>query len=793
MSGKQKNSSDELSSRNSNSSSNRFTREGLDDDRNHGSSSSSSSSTSRKNTLKPSFGECTNVSASASTNTNTSAKYGMSTIPVPSPALSYCGTEPISNISTVGSPIALKSSLQQRAKDMSPGNPSRSNRCAGGIEKSRNAVTNYNSDNNNSRSNISNNIDDNGNDAASQADYSLSTAPDPPSLVRGHYSMRPGAYRMSSGGVARYVSGGVNDDMDNYSVETSSTLRTNLDFSAGGGVALDASLVQDLPLSSTPSDLPSNPPIPNTIDSYNYNQNKNDSGHNNDTSSEDQYDGRGYEDKCQSTVHSMECAISMTQTATTAETTNTSLASPVEENSTFDKDRINRTYFNKRNTMCGICILVLVIIVLASIGAVYAITGFGSKKNDYANDINTESQSVNNFPSSVPPPPLAPVDFSSPALKRFIEALPGYTKQSLQLENSPQSKAMDWMVYYEDIELYTLPRQLQRFALITLYFSIASEDPSHETLTWLSGLDECMWYDSTCVNNVYTMLSLQSNHTLRGTIVPELALLSSLEYLRLDQNALVGVFPTTLGQMTTLKEIHLNDNLFRGTIPRQFGNLTNLVEVNFSNNLLSGKIPTEIGLWNKLQTLKLGNNSLTGLIPSEIGQISQLTSISVSSNKLEGYLPSELGLLRNLENINVERNQFAGRLPFKFGKLGSLQCLRLSSNQFSGTLPSYIGLLTSLEELDVSENRFTGIVPTEAGFLTSLKHLGLNSNSFEDSVPSELGLLTNAESFWLHDNSFTGTVPYNICELTRTYMLQRDDITVDCYSLFCSCCTCVPK
>jgi len=694
-------------------------------------------------------------------------------------------SSPISNISTVGIQRAVQkqeitNSTKQRAKDTSPTNPSQSNRCVGGTEKTRNDANNYNSDNNNnnSRSNISNNIDDNGDDAASQADYSLSTAPDPPSLVRGHYSMRPGAYRMSSAGVARYVSGGVNDDMDNYSVRTS--LSIGVGAGAGSDVALDASLVQDLPLSSTPSDQPPNYPIPNTIDGYNYNHNNNDSGHNNDTSSEDQYNGRGYEDRWQSAVNSMECAISMTQTATTAETTNTSSAL---QNSSCDKDRTNRTYFNKRNTICGICILVLFIIVLASIGAVYEIMGFGSKKNDYANDIDTEIQSVNNFPSSVLP--VTP-------LKSFIEALPDYTKQSLQLENSPQSKAMDWMVYYEDIELYTLPRQLQRFALIALYFSIASEDPSHETLMWLSGLDECEWYDSTCVNNVYTMLSLQSNHTLRGTIVPELALLSSLESLRLDQNALIGVIPITLGQMTTLKEIHLNDNLFRGTIPRQFGNLTNLVEVNFGNNLLSGKIPTEIGSWNKLQTLKLGNNSLTGLIPSEIGQISQLKYISVSSNKLEGYLPSEIGILRNLESVNVERNKFVGRLPFKFGKLGSLQFLRLSSNQFSGTLPSYIGLLTSLEELDVSENRFTGIVPTEAGFLTSLTHLGLNSNSFEHSVPSELGLLINAKSFWLHDNSFTGTIPDDICKLTRTYILQRDDITVDCYSLFCTCCTCVP-
>jgi Leucine-rich repeat (LRR) protein len=531
--------------------------------------------------------------------------------------------------------------------------------------------------------------------------------------------MRPGAYRMSSGGVAHFV----DDEEDNFTVETSTVPLTDLNF----GVSLDARLVEDLPLSSIP-------PIPNIIDGYNHDHNNNDdneSGRNSrghDTSSNDQYNGRGYEDECRSTAQSMECGISMTQTATTS-----AMMSRGEENPSFDKDRNNdRRHFNKRNIACGICILVLVLIVIASIGAVYAITGFGSKKN--SNGMDTDSQIIQDdkFPPPVgTPPSITPIDISSPTtsslppinrpLETFEEALPDYTKESLQLENSPQSKAMDWMLNYDDIKYYTLPRKLQRFALITLYFSITTVDPSNEILTWLAGLDECMWYDSTCVDNVYTMLSVQSNNTLRGTIVPELALLSSLEYLRLDQNALVGVFPTMLGQMTTLKEIHLNDNLFRGTIPSQFGNLTNLTKINFGNNLLSGVIPN-------------------------------------------------------------------------FEKLGNLQSLRLGSNQFSGTLPSYVGQLTSLNELNISENRFTGTVPTEVGYLTSLTSLDLKSNAFEETIPSELGLLTNALSFWLHDNDFTGNVPNDICELTYTYnILQRSNIIVDCDYVVCLCCSCVPK
>ena len=620
------------------------------------------------------------------------------------------------------SPTSNTDNTKQHAKD----NPSRntSSRRVGSIEKTRTTTRSNNVANNNNNNN-------NDNDEASQAEYSLaSTAPAPPSLrVRDHYAMKPGAYRMSSGGVAHFV----DDEEDNFTVESSSVPPPpTLNYGVSLGVSIDASLVEDLPLSSIP-------PIPNIIDGYNLNHvtnNDDESGRHSrgyDTSSNDQYNGRGYGDECRSSAQSMECGISMTQTASTAMMSTTNITSREEENPSFDKDSNNdRRYFNKRNITWGICILVLFLIAVVSMGTLYAITGFGRKKN--INGMNTDSQNVQNdkFPPPlvVAPPSITPIDVSSPSsslppinrpLEDLEEALPEYTKESLQLEDSPQSKAMNWMLKYDDIKYYTLPRKLQRFALITLYFSITTVDPSNEILTWLAGLDECRWYDSTCVDNVYTMLSVQSNYTLRGTIVPELALLSSLEYLRLDQNALVGVFPTMLGRMTTLKEIHLNDNLFRGTIPSQFGNLTNLVKIDFGNNILSGVIPN-------------------------------------------------------------------------FQKLGNLQSLRLGSNKFSGTLPSYVGQLTSLNELNVSDNRFTGTVPTEVGYLTSLTSLDLKSNAFEETIPSELGLLTNAASFWFHDNDFTGNVPNDICDLTYTYnTLERRNIIVDCDYVVCSCCTCVPK
>lgn len=383
----------------------------------------------------------------------------------------------------------------------------------------------------------------------------------------------------------------------------------------------------------------------------------------------------------------------------------------------------------------------------------------------------------------------------------FIKALPDYTKESLQNENSPQSKALNWMSTYNVTESYAMPRQLQRFALISLYFSIIKNDPSDELFTYLAGLDECGWWDgwwdSTCVDDVYTGLWLNSKHTLQGTIIPELALLTSLEILQIDQNGLVGVIPTELGQMTALKEVRINDNLFRGTIPTEFGKLSNLKHFDLSNNLLSGNIPTEIGSWNKVQTLILANNSLEGKIPTEIGQMTLLENISVSSNQLEGRLPNSIRRLKKIKRFNAEKNYLNGEFVSNFENRGrALQHLQLGSNEFSGTLSPTIGLLTNLVELDISENKLRGALPTEVGLMTSLTRLQLYSNTFDDLIPTELGLLPNAESMGLHDNLFTGNVPFEICELTftcSTCVLTRAKITIDCdQELSCICCSCAP-
>ena len=546
-------------------------------------------------------------------------------------------------------------------------------------------------------------------------DHSLSRAPDPPALaVRNHVSLRPGAYRMFTGGVARYVNS-ASDDIENYS--------DNIDDSGGLDCANnDATGANEPPLYR-----------PTTSEGYTYPDQRSDE-YERTRNSLLQGNNENFRDGCRSTDHSVN-GVTSTALTTTSTTTAIEAGSPVDKD---DTDEIK--FLNKRQRLIMWSFGVIFVVVLVSVGVAYAMREKNTQDIDDLNDLSPES---------------------------LLEALPDYTIESLQNKDSPQSKALNWTLTYDDIESYSLPRQIQRFALASLHHAMVNDNPSHQLKTWMAGLDECAWFNSKCVDNEYVAFSLSPDSAFRGRIIPEIALLSSLEIIELNGNDLVGAIPTELGQLTLLQELRLEDNLFRGMIPTEFGNLSNLEVINLSNNFLSGTIPTEIGLLKKAQSFRFANNILTGTIPTEIGRMSQLVTLTASINKLKGQLPSTIGRLKSLQKFDAGRNNFDGGFVSIFQNLRqSLQFLNLRSNDFSGTLPSAIGVLSNLVRLNVSNNKLVGDLPTEVGQMTSLELLAL------------------------HDNKFVGIVPSEICDLTSNHVLTRERLTVDrSTELDCTCCS----
>ncbi|KAB1993874.1 hypothetical protein ES319_D13G062100v1 [Gossypium barbadense] len=147
-------------------------------------------------------------------------------------------------------------------------------------------------------------------------------------------------------------------------------------------------------------------------------------------------------------------------------------------------------------------------------------------------------------------------------------------------------------------------------------------DPNNVLRSWDPTLDNpCRWFNVTC-NNESSVTRLEvGNANLSGKLVPDLGLLTNLQYLALDGNNISGV------------------------IPEELGNLTNLVCLNLSFNALTGHIPTTLGKLTKLRFLLLINNSLTGQIPMALTTIVTLQVLDLSNNRLEGNIPINVLLI----------------------------------------------------------------------------------------------------------------------------------------------------
>ena len=420
-----------------------------------------------------------------------------------------------------------------------------------------------------------------------------------------------------------------------------------------------------------------------------------------------------------------------------------------------------------------------------------------------ATAITSSSVRPTHRPSSLaPPPPAALVEENTTNTKNknnvekllellppsvvsklgttFLTALPAYTQNSLrndllrlQEETNtntaaslfssdpsefvatssmigPQLQALQWILNYElqpannnKFFTYALPRQLQRFALITVYFAISSgagevaknpttgkeEDATtHETLSWYSGLNECSWYDAVChpETNLYEHLIFRSSPEgdaaaaakeeetrLRGgRLVPELGMLSTLTVLEFVAQGLIGSIPTELGTLSLLQQVSLNTNVFRGTIPRELFQLPNLVSLDLGNNVLAGTIPLpassndeEAVVANRrvLASLNLRNNTLTGIIPTEIGMFQNLRSIELDHNYFTGTIPATIRFL-NYDATNFQNDD------------NILERFQVNANALTGLIPpSLFGVLSKTVRIfDVSENQLTEKLCREA-------------------------------------------------------------------------------
>lgn len=349
-------------------------------------------------------------------------------------------------------------------------------------------------------------------------------------------------------------------------------------------------------------------------------------------------------------------------------------------------------------------------------------------------------------------------------IQNKLSLLPSSTA-ALQDSSTPQYKALQWILFGEHSNplSYDSPNLIQRYCLAVLYYassgdhwarcgqspetslstSISTCLDEHGKLSYrfLSSQDECSWFGIRCTNGNVASIVLQNNN-LVGSFPSELCELQDLLYLVLSNNLLEGAVPSNLRKLQNLRTLLLNQNKF---------------SIIFSDSI--SQLPN-------LNILSLGYNQFHGTIPKEMFSSTEcpMSMLDLGHNMFSGTIPLELFYCENMEKISLEGNQLTGTIPYEFGNLQKLELLTLGSNALTGSINSLMfNPHQQLKYLDVQKNYLSGLLPsTLFSSAISLTTLNLGYNKFSGTLPLNLANLKKMKNLYVLSNHFTGTIPSGI-------------------------------
>ncbi|PWA71060.1 concanavalin A-like lectin/glucanase domain-containing protein [Artemisia annua] len=238
-------------------------------------------------------------------------------------------------------------------------------------------------------------------------------------------------------------------------------------------------------------------------------------------------------------------------------------------------------------------------------------------------------------------------------------------------------------------------------------------------------------FDSNTTCHITKLKVSQLNR--QGVILEEIAALTYLAVLKLDQNAFTGTLPTFLGNISAMVILSLAHNQFFGTIPKELGNLKELAMLAVSSNNFSGTLPPELGNLPKLEFLWASDSPFSGKIPSFIGNWTKLLQLRLQGNNFEGPIPASFSNLTSLTSLRVSDLQnVSSSLDFII-HLRNLEDLDLSFNNLNGSLPRTLMNMTSLISLFLGNNSLSGSFPQWVEPTWSMPNLQLNlvANNFK--------------------------------------------------------------
>ncbi|XP_017418375.2 receptor-like protein 13 isoform X8 [Vigna angularis] len=269
-----------------------------------------------------------------------------------------------------------------------------------------------------------------------------------------------------------------------------------------------------------------------------------------------------------------------------------------------------------------------------------------------------------------------------------------------------------------------------------------------------------------------------SNNHFEGSIPLQLTQqLGDLRYLDISQNNLTGLVPSFLN--SSVKFIHLSNNRLTGLSKKMFNGNSPLVMLDLSYNEISGNIQDMMQdlSYTKLNFLLLKGNHISGDIPKQLCQLINLTMLDLSDNKLFGEIPHCLGTMpfdnKNLDpSLKASKGSFVveeyseAPLPSEHKKEKASFSTKRSTLTFTGSILAY------MSGIDLSLNKLKGNIPHELGNLTRIRALNLSHNDLTGQIPNSFSNLKQTESLDLSFNKLSGQIPPELSVLTSLEVLS---------------------
>ncbi|XP_051146447.1 leucine-rich repeat receptor protein kinase HPCA1-like isoform X2 [Andrographis paniculata] len=186
---------------------------------------------------------------------------------------------------------------------------------------------------------------------------------------------------------------------------------------------------------------------------------------------------------------------------------------------------------------------------------------------------------------------------------------------------------------------------------------------------------------------------------------PGLDMLFHTKHFHFGKNQLSGDIPSKLfSSNLMLVHLLLEHNQFTGSIPSTLALVKSLEVVRLDRNSLTGPVPPGINNLTSLQELFLANNALEGSLPNLTG-MSSLNYIDMSNNSFDPTdIPPWFSSLQSLTTLVMEKTQLRGQLPVTLFSLPQLQTVSLKKNRINGTLDIGSSYSKQLSLIDLRSN-----------------------------------------------------------------------------------------